>query len=212
MKFLHKLLCSICALLCLVAGTAQGAQLGSEYQVLPRAQPAESGKVEVIEFFWYACPHCYAFEPTLSRWAAKLPKDVVFKRVPAIARDTWEPLARTYYALEAMGEIPRLHEAVFNAVHKDKIDLNNEKIQADWLAGKGVDVKKFTELYRSFGVETKIRASRQVFEKYAIEGVPAIIVDGRYYTAPGIKGGAERCVAVMDELIAKVKADRSAAK
>ncbi|MBL8471310.1 MAG: thiol:disulfide interchange protein DsbA/DsbL [Rhodocyclaceae bacterium] len=210
MNRLYTQILRLCALFFLLCAGAQSAQLGTEYQVIPRPQPAETGKVEVIEFFWYACPHCYAFEPTLSRWAAKLPKDVVFKRIPAVARDSWEPLARTYYALEAMGEVGRLHEAVFNAVHKDKIDLSVEKTQADWLSKQGVDVKRFTDIYHSFGIETKVRGSRQVFEKYAIEGVPAIIVDGRYYTAPSIKGGAERCVAVIDELIAKVKADRSA--
>jgi thiol:disulfide interchange protein DsbA len=196
--------------LALFAGAAlAAAQAGREYKALARPQPTESGaKIEVTEFFWYGCSHCFDLEPFLKKWTAKLPQDVAFRRVPAIPTERWAPNARTFYTLEAIGELERLHGEVFDAIHIDRVNFNNEKAQLEWMAKKGVDSKKFTDAWNSFAVQSKTRRAVQLTQAHDISGVPTLVVDGKYLTSVSMTGSPEGLMQTLDELVAKARAER----
>ena len=200
--------------LALAAGAAGAAsQAGREYKVLAAPQPTESGaKIEVLEFFWYGCPHCFDLEPFLRKWTPKLPKDVDFRRIPAIPTERWASNARTFYTLEALGELERLHGEVFDAVHIDRVNLNDEKIQLDWMAKKGVDRKKFGEAWSSFTVQSKLKRAAQLNQAYEVTGVPTLVVDGKYTTSVSMAGSPEQLMKTLDELIVKARAERAKKK
>lgn len=185
-------------------------QAGTDYQVLdPRAAvEAPAGKVEVVEFFWYSCPHCNAFEPTLSAWAQKMPKDVVLRRVPVAFRDDFVPQQRLYYALEAMGLVEKLHVKVFAAIHGEKINLTTGEAITEWMGRQGVDKAKFVEQYNSFSVVTKAGRASKLQNAYKVEGVPAMGVAGRFYTDGSMAGSMERALQVVDTLVADVRSGR----
>jgi protein dithiol oxidoreductase (disulfide-forming) len=188
----------------LIAGFAQAQPVaGVEYRELPAAQPTDSAdKIEVIEFFWYGCPHCFNFEPVLEPWVKKLPKDVLFRRIPAIFNDEWAQGARAYYALEAIGEGQRLHKALFDAVHTgSRLKVGNEAAVTEWLGKQGVDTKKFAAAYRSFSVEGKVKRAAQLTQAYKIEGVPAMAVNGKYVVITDNIKSFEHMVAIADYLI-----------
>jgi thiol:disulfide interchange protein DsbA len=164
---------------------------GVDYRTLERPQQTDAGKkIEVTEFFWYGCPHCHAFEPALVEWVKKQGDNIVFKRVPVAFRESFVPHQRLYYALEAMGRLGDLHKKVFNAIHVDRQPLDTDAAIADFVEKQGVDKKKFTELYNSFGVQTKLKRVPQLQQAYNVDGVPMIAVDGRYVTSPSIVGSA----------------------
>lgn len=178
-------------------------------QVDPRAPvDAPAGKIEVVEFFWYSCPHCNAFEPTLAAWIKKLPKDVAFKRVPVAFRDDFVPQQRLYFALEAMGLVDKLHAKVFEAIHAKKQRLARVEDIAPWVASQGVDEAKFLEQYNSFSASSKARRAVQLQDAYHIEGVPALGVAGRFFTDGAMAGGMDRALQVADALVADVRAGR----
>lgn len=185
-------------------------QAGTDYQVLdPRATvEAPAGKVEVVEFFWYSCPHCNAFEPTLSAWVQKMPKDVVFRRVPVAFRDDFVPQQRLYYALEAMGLVEKFHVKVFAAIHGEKINLTTGEAITEWMGRQGVDKAKFVEQYNSFSVVTKAGRASKLQNAYKVEGVPAMGVAGRFYTDGSMAGSMERALQVVDTLVADVRSGR----
>jgi thiol:disulfide interchange protein DsbA len=173
----------------LLLGTAAWAQRvplnGQDYFELNPPQATDSpGKVEVTEFFWYRCPHCYALEPSLEPWVKRLPKDAQFKRVPAIFNDDWAIDGRVYYALESLGEVERLHKQLFDAIHTGGANrLSGDayaKWVADWVGKHGVDPKKYDAAYNSFTVSTKLKRARQMTQTYHFDGVPALAVQGRY--------------------------------
>ncbi|BDX22395.1 thiol:disulfide interchange protein [Polynucleobacter sp. TUM22923] len=182
---------------------AQSAKIeeGFDYRILPIAQPVETqGKVEVIEFFWYGCPHCFDFEPELSAWVKRQPKDVTFRRVPVAFRDDFMPHSQLFYALEAMGKGDAMNEKVMYAMHKENKRLLTENEIADWVTTQGIDRNTFLATYRSFAVVSKARAARQLAETYRIDGVPTIVMQGRYVTSPSIAGTKAKAIAVMDYL------------
>ncbi|MBI3370427.1 MAG: thiol:disulfide interchange protein DsbA/DsbL [Betaproteobacteria bacterium] len=165
---------------------------GVDYGELKPAQPAESaGKVEILEFFWYGCPHCYTLEPALENWVKKLPPDTDFKRVPAVLSANWEPHARIYYAFEALGVLEKLHRPFFDAIHRDHLSVANEAAVNQWLAKNGVDAKKFADTTRSFGVSSKVKRAAQLSAAYRVDGVPMIAVQGRY-TVNAEQGGSQQ--------------------
>ena len=184
---------------------------GKDYTPISPAQPTDDpAKIEVVEFFSYGCPHCSDFHPLVSAWAARQPGDVVFKRVPiTFNRAAWENLARLYYALEATGDLARLDGEVFKAVHNDRLNLFEEKAIVEWVARKGVDQKKFTEAFNSFGVMSKVKRGDQLAQAYKIQGVPAMAVDGKYLV--GDMGFKEK-LAVADKLIAKARGEKPGKK
>jgi protein dithiol oxidoreductase (disulfide-forming) len=187
---------------------AQGAPVeGKQYVRLSQPLPAPTGgKVEVIEFFWYGCPHCKDFEPSLEAWVKKLPAEVQFRRVPVAFRD--EPFGahqRIYYALEAMDQVEALHRKVFYAIHNDRQRLDKPADIAAFMAKNGLDSAKFLDAYNSFGVQTKAKQAKQLSESYRIDGVPALGIHGRYYTSGTLAGSPERALAVTDYLIQQVR-------
>jgi thiol:disulfide interchange protein DsbA len=189
----------------LLAGAAQAQQpaVGVEYRELASAQPTDAAdKIEVLEFFWFGCPHCYNFEPVLDPWVKKLPKDVQFRRVPAMFNEEYALGARAYYALEAIGEEQRLHKALFEAVHTgSRLRVANEAALTEWLAKQGVDTKKFAAAYRSFSVEGKLKRAAQLTQAYKIEGVPAVAVNGKYVVITDNIKSFEQMVGVADFLV-----------
>lgn len=188
--------------------SAQGPKIeeGFDYRVLPVPQPVETkGKVEVIEFFWYGCPHCYDFEPELKAWLKRQPKDVSFRKVPVAFRDDFIPHSQLFYALEAMGKGDALNDKVMYAMHKENKRLMTESDIADWVAAQGVDRNAFLASYRSFAVVSKARAARQMADAYRIDGVPTIVMQGRYVTSPSIAGTKAKSIAVMEHLEDKIR-------
>ena len=176
---------------------------GVEYRQLSAPQPTDTaGKIEVIEFFWYGCPHCYSFEPVLELWVKKLPKDAQFRRIPAIFNDEWEQGARAYYALDAIGEIPRLHKPLFDAVHQGtRLRVANEAALTEWLGKNGVDTKKFAAAYRSFSVESNLKRAKQLTQAYKIEGVPSMAINGQYVVITDNIKSLEQLLSVADYLV-----------
>lgn len=166
-------------------------QNGVDYRTLDKPQQAEPGKkVEVIEFFWYSCPHCSALEPSLVEWVKKQGNAISFKRVPVAFRPSFVPQQKLYYTLEAMGRLNDLHPKVFHAIHTERKPLESDAAIADYIAAQGVDKAKFLEVYNSFGVQTKAKRASALQEAYKIDGVPTLAIDGRYMTSPSIVGAA----------------------
>jgi thiol:disulfide interchange protein DsbA len=182
---------------------------GFDYRILPVAQPVEvKGKVEVIEFFWYGCPHCYDLEPELNAWIKRQPKDVTFRKVPVAFRDDLMPHSQLFYALESMGKGEAMNEKVMYAMHKENKRLMTENEIADWVASQGIDRNTFLASYRSFAVISRARAARQMADAYRIDGVPTIVMQGRYVTSPSIAGTKAKAIAVMDYLEQKIRKDK----
>lgn len=198
--------------LILVGGPAF-AQGNAQFQVLSNPQPPEvKGKIEIIEFFHYGCPHCRKLDPLLEQWLKNLPGDVAFRRVPAIwGNAQLAALARFYYAGEVSGDLAKLHGKVFQAVQDDKVALADkdpkeaEAATAEWVAKQGVDAKKFMEAYKSFGVNSKIERANQLARTYQIDGVPTLIVGGKY----AVKGDDASVLKTTDELLARVRKEQA---
>lgn len=183
---------------------------GKDFLVVEPRVPVEAptGKVEVIEFFWYSCPHCNAFEPLLATWVKRLPKDVAFRRAHVAFRDDMVPQQRLYFALEAMGLTDKLHEKVFAAIHVEKLKLATGDAITDWVGKQGVDQAKFAAQFNSFAVVTKATRATQLQNAYKVEGVPALGIGGRFYTDGSLAGSMERALQVTESLIADIKAGR----
>jgi len=175
---------------------------GVHYKKLPQAMTRTSDKIEVLEFFWYGCPHCYSFEPYIKSWKKALPENVTFARVPAIFRPDWEIQARTYYALSNMGLIESVHGKIFEAVHKNKKRLNTLESMTAFVEKNGVDRKKFLEEYKSFGVDGLVRKAKKKQSEYKIQGVPGVVVNGKYLASGSMAGSYDNMVKIIDHLIA----------
>jgi thiol:disulfide interchange protein DsbA len=175
---------------------------GKQYtKVEPPVPPIVPGKIEVIEFFSYACPHCYAFEPTVSAWSKKLPADVAFHRVPVPFLMNAENLMRTYYSLETLGQVDAMNPKVFAAIHVDRNYLEKPADIAALMAKNGIDAAKFTSVFNSFSVATSVARAKKLMAAYKIDGVPTLTVQGRYATSPGQAGSFEQATAVVDYLV-----------
>ena len=180
---------------------------GTNYVRLTQPVPVPSnGKIELIEFFWYGCPHCNAFEPTLDAWQKKLPDDVAFKRVPvAFSEEPFVAHQRIFYALESMGLVDKMHRKVFYAIHNERMRLAKPDEIATFMGKNGVDPAKFLEAYNSFSVQTKAAQARQLAQAYKIDAVPAMGVQGRYYVTGTMAGGNEKMPAVVDALVQRIR-------
>lgn len=171
----------------------------------PVAVSAPAGKIEVVEFFSYGCPHCFALEPTLEAWAKRLPPDVVLKRVPVGFNALYENYQKIYFALEAMDKLDAMHRKVFDAIHQQRMRLDKDADIAAFMTANGVDGAKFIEHFKSFSVQSKARQAQQLSQGYKIEGVPTMGVQGRYTTSGSLAGSNERALAVTDFLIQSVR-------
>jgi len=188
------------------ASRAQGGPVeGVHFIRLAKPAPVSTpaGKIEVVEFFWYGCPHCNALEPALDAWAAKLPADVAFRRMPVIFGALHEAHARLFFALEALGQLPTVHKRVFAALHVQRRRLDKFDDIAAFVAEQGVDKQKFTEAFNAFGTASKVKQSQQLAQAYGLEGVPALGVAGRFLTAGSMAGSNERALRAADFLIAR---------
>ncbi len=194
----------------LAQAQAKKPQAGTDYLALDPRAPTEApaGKFEVVEFFWYNCPHCNAFEPALQDWVKKLPKEVSFRRAPVAFQESFVPQQRLYFTLEAMGLVEKLHAKVFAAIHAQKLNLATPDAILAWVAQQGVDKDKFAAQYNSFTVATKASKATQLQNAYKVEGVPALGVAGRFYTDGSMAGNMSRALQVVDSLLADVRAGR----
>lgn len=179
---------------CFVAATASASpsnpQSGVDYRTLdkPQQTDATGKKVEVLEFFWYGCPHCSALEPSLEAWVKKQGDAIEFKRVPVAFRPSFLPQQKMYYALESMGKIEEMQKKIFATIHGERKALDNDAAITEFVVKNGIDKQKFLDLYNSFGVQTKARRASQMQEMYRIDGVPTLAIGGRYLTSPSIVG------------------------
>ena len=209
----------------LIAGSVLAQQppvLGREYVLVSPAQPTDSGKkIEVIEFFWYGCIHCYHLEAPLKTWLKRRAADVEFRYVPAIFdQASWGPLARAYFALDAMGLAAKYHDDIFNAIHRDgqKAIVTDPRVLADWLAQKGVDKQKFLDTYGSFAINGRTQRAVDMTRTYDVPGTPALVVDGKYLTGPSMTVNPnnsvnyERFFQVVDQLIDRARKERTSKK
>jgi thiol:disulfide interchange protein DsbA len=194
----------VLALLC-ATQTFAAPQPGKDYTVLNPPQPTRTGnKIEVIEFFFYGCSHCFKLHPPLNAWEQKMPKDVELVFVPAVFNPSWEPMARTFYALEALGQRRQLHDALFQAWNRN-IELIDEASATDFVSKNGVDRKKFSDAYNSFSMQSKITRAKQMAQMYGIRGTPTIIVDGKYLIS-GLH--PEPTIQVLNTLVDKARASK----
>ncbi|MFM9992033.1 MAG: thiol:disulfide interchange protein DsbA/DsbL [Burkholderiaceae bacterium] len=201
---------SIAALASATTGmtSAQGAApvAGKDYLILDKPVATEAkGKLEVVEFFWYSCPHCNAFEPTLANWLKALPKDVDFKRAPVRFRESFEPQQKVYYVLEALKKLETHHAKLFYAIHVEKQNLASGDAIVTWAEKNGLDRKAFMDLFNSFTISGKARQAAQLQEAFNVEGVPALGVAGRFYTDGSLAGSMEKALQVVNYLLAEVR-------
>ena len=180
---------------------------GTHYVRLAQPAPvgAPAGRIEVLEFFWYGCPHCHDLEPALEEWARKLPADVAFRRVPVGFAAVHEMHQRLFFTLEAMGKLEALHRKIFAAIHLQRQRLDREADQAAFVGAQGVDAAQFSRLWRDATVTGKVQQAKRLTDAYKIDGVPAIGVHGRYYTAGSLAGDNKRALLVADFLIQQAK-------
>lgn len=185
---------------------AQNPGLPPDVQELPTPVATDNkGRIEVVEFFWYGCPHCYSMEPLLEKWMKGLPKDVDFRRVPAAFNERWAIAGRVYYALESLGQVERLHKPLFDAIHRDGLRITDPQALAQWLEKNGVDVKKFSDAERSFAVESKMKRALSALQQSRIDGVPALMINGKYIVPAGqnMLNNADRVIAIERAELAK---------
>ncbi len=183
---------------------------GVEYLALDKRVPTEvaDGKIEVIEFFWYSCPHCNAFEPRFAAWLKAAPKDVVVQRVPVRFRDDFEAQQRAYYVFESLNLVDVMHAKLFHAIHVERQQLSNATALAAWANKNGLPEKKFMDTFNSFGVATKARRATQLQDAFKVQGVPALGIAGRFYTDGGLAQSMDRALQVTDYLIGEVRRGR----
>jgi thiol:disulfide interchange protein DsbA len=183
---------------------------GTDYLSLDKRIPTDvgAGKIELIEFFWYSCPHCNAFEPQFAAWKKAAPKDVVVQRVPVRFRDDFEPQQRAYYVFEALNLVDVMHAKLFHAIHAERQQLNTAAALAAWADKNGLPEKKFTETYNSFGVASKARRATQLQEAFKVQGVPALGVAGRFYTDGSLTQTMDRALQVAEYLLGEVRRGR----
>ena len=208
---MKHILAGLCVALSLAPmGSAVALEKGRDYEVLATPQPVETGsKIEVREFFWYGCPHCYALEGGLEEWVKRLPSNVEFVRMPATV-PRWMVHAQAYYTFAALGATAKTHSALFRAIHEEEQRLDSESALAGFAKTQGIDPAKFREAWESFGVRFKLQQAKQVNAAYQISSVPTLAVDGKYITSASMAGGEAQLFAVLDQLIQKAAKERPA--
>ena len=173
-------------------------------------QPVGTGSpIEVIDFFWYGCPHCYNFQPALESWIRRMPPDVALRRIPAVLRDNWGPHARIYYTLESLGEVERLHQAVYHSYHVQELHMSKPEVMLQWAVRHGIDGKRWTEAYNSSAVAEKVERAKQLTQEYTVQGTPSLVVDGRYLTSPAMARSEQRMIPVLEDLIMMARERRA---
>ena len=186
-------------------------RLNYEYRLIDPQPIATAERIEVVEFFWYGCPYCYQLQGPLENWLARKPADVELRHVPALFRDSWVPHARLFYTLEALGEVKRLHQAVYRAIHVDGGKLMDANTTADWAARNGIDPTRWLAAYKSPEVDRKVEQARSATTAYALEGTPSLVVDGRFLTSSGMTETVPGVIPILEGLI-RLARERRAGK
>ena len=184
---------------------------GKDFTKLDRAVPTatDAGQIDVIEFCWYSCAHCNAFEPAFAQWVKNTPKDVVVRRIPVAFREDFAPQQRLYFSLEAMGLLDKIHGKVFHAIHGERLPLNTDASILAWVEKQGVDKNKFADTAKSFGVASKLKRAVQLQNDFKIEGVPSLGIAGKYYVDGTTAGSMERALQVAESLLGQVRQGRA---
>jgi thiol:disulfide interchange protein DsbA len=178
---------------------------GKNYRLIAQQPVADPERIEVIDFFFYGCPFCNELRPMLERWRKTLPADVVFRRIPTVRRDTWVPLAKTYYTLELLGEIERLHEEVYKGYHDEVLSMSRSEVMADWAQRHGIDRDRWLATYNSKEVAGLVEQARRMTQDYDIQGTPSLVINGRYLTSSGMTDDVKLVVPVAEQLIRMVR-------
>jgi len=189
-------------MLMLGSTACSAAQQGKDYTLLNPAQPTSTQKIEVLEFFFYECGHCFHLHGELDKWKKTMPADVALSYVPTIFRDSTEPMARTFFALESMGQIEKMDDAIYQAIHVKHVEMYDLDSIGAFVASNGVDRKKFTSIYKSFTVNSKVVRAKQMIRSYGINGTPTLVVDGKYMIT-GLQPADT--IRVLDEVIAMAR-------
>jgi len=209
-KLLSILFLSVGLIASVSQASAAAPVAGKDYTTLATPQPVEApaGKIEVIEFMWYGCPHCNEFDPYLEAWLKKQGPDVVFKRVPVAFRDDFIPHSKLYHAVDALGLANQLTPDIFHEIHVNKDYLLTPEAQAKFLATKGVDSKKFMDAYNSFSTQSAIQRDKKLIDDFKIDGVPTLAVQGKYETGPAQTNSLPGTITVLDYLVSQVRAKK----
>ncbi|HUP96057.1 MAG TPA: thiol:disulfide interchange protein DsbA/DsbL [Burkholderiales bacterium] len=210
-KLVSAAVVAILALALFAPASAQQspARLNYEYQLIVPPQPTPTAeRIEVIEFFWYGCPYCNQLQPSLEAWLKRKPQDVDLRRIPAIFRESWVPHARLFYTVEALGELDRLHQAVYRAYHIEGQNPNTADSSADWASHHGIDRARWLAAYNAPETTRKVALAAQQTRNYGIQGTPSLVVDGRYLTSTGMSETVPGVIAILDDLIAVVREQR----
>lgn len=180
-----------------------------DYRVIaPQPSQAPAGQIEVIDFFWYGCPHCNRLQPAFERWLGSKPADVFVRRIPAILRESWAPHARIYYTLEALGEAERLHQKVYQGYHVDQLHMSRPEVMSEWAVRNGIDRERWDSAYNSPAVTHKVEEAARLTRSYNVTGTPSLVVDGRYLTSGNMVETLNGLIPILDGLIFKVRATR----
>lgn len=199
---------SLLLLLSAAVPTLAAAQLlyqeGVDYELVTPAQPtADPAKVEVVEAFWYGCPHCYRFQTYINRWLETKPDNVAYVRLPAILNENWAIHTRAYYTQEALEVTDKIHDDLFDAINRDKRRIDTEEALMEFFAVRGVGKDQFRDAFRSFAVEGKVQRARQMTRRYGIDGTPSVIINGKYRTSPSMAKSYERLIDIINFLVAQ---------
>ena len=206
---LQNWLAGFAAALFLASAVQAAPVAGREYQILDTPRPVTTGsRIEVIEFFYYGCPICYEAQPHIARWLNKVANDVMIRRVPAVSSDGWEPFAKSFYALETMGELSRLHWPIYDNFHFDGKDLKEEATMVEWVGRNALDTQKFKELWGSAAITEKVNAAHKMLDLYNVRGVPTFVIDGKYVTSARMAGGTKQMMEVVDVLVNRARGER----
>jgi thiol:disulfide interchange protein DsbA len=204
--FILRLALCWLALACVaLPAAAQQIRRDVDYREIAQ-QPVETGeRIEVIDFFFYGCQYCNELQPRLDRWSKRKPDDVVLRRLPVVRHDSWVPLAKTYFTLEAMGEVERLHAAVYHSYHVQDLYMSQEKVISEWAAKHGLDRDKFMAIYRSDETRQKVERARKQTVDYDIQGTPSLVVDGKFLT----DGSSAKTIEILDGMIRLARQKRA---
>jgi thiol:disulfide interchange protein DsbA len=196
------------ALLALLAGPGaaqQPVRADIDYRVIKPQPLGVADGIEVIDFFWYGCPHCNRLQPALERWISRKPHDVTVRRIPAILRESWAPHARIYYTLEALGEVERLHQRVYHGYHVEELHMSKPEVMSEWAVRNGITRERWDEAYVSAEVQRKVAEAAKLTRAYDITGTPSLVVNGRYLTSGNMVETLAGLVTVLDGLVHKVR-------
>jgi thiol:disulfide interchange protein DsbA len=203
----RRLLLLACALLSPLRAAAELLE-EADYRVIPQQPVVDPKRIEVVEFFYYGCRWCNEFEPYLSDWLKRKPVDVLFRYQPAIRNTRWITLTKAYFALLSLGELPRLQGRVYQAYHREKVNLEDESILIDWAVKQGLRRDRFEAALHSDAVMAQVEASRELTYAYQVDTTPAVVVEGRYLTSSGMAGGVAELILVLDELVQMARQER----